>query len=78
MSPRTLFVFQLLSLFGIWIFVLGISAWIIRLIWLAHRLNDMPGASVAISMVAIPVFWTGASVLTYVCVGLRRGRDEAE
>ena len=78
MNPRVLYVFQVLSLLGIWAFVLGISAWIIRLIWLAHRLDDMPGASVAISVVAIPVFITGASVLTYVFVGLRRGRDRTE
>ncbi|MCK5407139.1 MAG: hypothetical protein KAJ17_06795 [Candidatus Krumholzibacteria bacterium] len=78
MNPRILFAFQVLSLLGIWVFVLGISAWIIRLIWIAHRLNDMPGASLAISVVAIPVFLTGASVLTYVFIGLRRGREKAE
>ncbi len=78
MNPRILFAFQVLSLLGIWVFVLGISAWIIRLIWIAHRLNDMPGASLAISVVAIPVFLTGATVLTYVFIGLRRGREKAE
>ena len=78
MNPRILFAFQVLSLLGIWVFVLGISAWIIRLIWIAHQLNDMPGASLAISVVAIPVFLTGASVLTYVFIGLRRGREKAE
>jgi hypothetical protein len=78
MNPRILFAFQVMSLLGIWAFVLGVSAWIIRLIYIAHRLNDMPGASLAISVVAIPVFLTGASVLTYVFVGLRRGREKAE
>lgn len=78
MNPRILFAFQVMSLLGIWVFVLGVSAWIIRLIWIAHRLNDMPGASLAISVVAIPVFLTGASVLTYVFIGLRRGREKAE
>ena len=78
MTKRTLFVFQLLSLLGIWLFVIGVSAWIIRLIWIAHQLDDMPGASVAISNVAIPVFLNGASVLTYVFVGLRRGRERPE
>ncbi len=71
-----MFIFQLMSLLGIWVFVLGVSTWIIRLIWLAHELDDMPGGSVAISIVAIPVFLTGASVLTYVFVGLRRGREK--
>ena len=71
-----MFIFQLMSLLGIWVFVLGVSTWIIRLIWLAHKLDDMPGGSVAISIVAIPVFLTGASVLTYLFIGLRRGREE--
>ena len=57
----------------IWVFVLSISAWIIHLLRLSHRLQDVPSASVGISLVAIPVFLTGASVLTYVFVGLRRG-----
>jgi hypothetical protein len=78
MNPRILYFFQVLSLLGIWVFVLGVSTWIIRLIWIAHRLNDMPGGSLAISVVAIPVFLTGATVLTYVFVGLRRGREKAE
>ena len=78
MNPRVLFAFQVMSLLGIWAFVLGVSAWIIRLIWIAHQLNDMPGASLVISVVAVPVFLTGASVLTYVFIGLRRGREKAE
>lgn len=78
MNRRAMFVFQLLSLIGIWVFVIGIAAWIIRLIWIAHQLHDMPHGSVAISIVAIPVFLTGATVLTYVFVGLRRGREKSE
>lgn len=76
MTGRGMFVLQLLSLVGIWIFVIGITVWIVRLIRLAHQLNDMPGGSIAISIVAIPVFVTGATVLTYVFVGLRRGREQ--
>lgn len=56
----------------IWVFVLGISWWIIHLLRLSHRWNDVPSASVGISIVAIPVFFTGAAVLTYVFVGLQR------
>ena len=78
MNPRVLYVFQVLSILGIWVFALGVSVWIIHLIRVAHRLDDMPGASLVISIVAIPVFLTGASVLTYVFVGLRRGRDRTE
>jgi len=75
-EPEWVPLLQLFSLLGIWVFVLGISGWILHLIQLALRLNDVPTASVGISIVAIPVFITGASVLTYVFIGLRRGRRE--
>lgn len=76
MRNRAVFVLQVISLMGIWIFVLGISAWIIRLIRVANKLQDAETASVAISLVAIPVFLTGASVLTYVFVGLQRAAKD--
>jgi hypothetical protein len=65
---------QLLSVLLIWVFVVAITIWIINLILLAVDLKDAPGASVAISVVAIPVFIILASVLTYVFVGLQKGR----
>ncbi len=73
MTSRVVFVFQVLSLVAIWIFVLGISTWIIHLILVANKLRDAETASVGISLVAIPVFLTGAAVLTYVFIGLQRG-----
>lgn len=69
-----IFALQIASVVWIWIFVLGISGWIVHLLRLSHRLHDVPSASFGISIVAIPVFLTGAAVLTYVFVGLRRGR----
>jgi hypothetical protein len=74
MKDRVIFFFQVVSMLGIWVFVLGISTWIIHLIRLARKLHDAQGASVGISIVAIPVFLTGASVLTYTFIGLHRGR----
>ena len=71
--PRWISALQIASVALMWIFVLGISFWIVHLIRLSHRLHDVPSASTAISVVAIPVFLTGAAVLTYVFVGLRRG-----
>jgi len=71
-------VLQILSVVWMWVFVLGVSGWIIHLIRLSIRLNDFPTASVAISLVAIPVFITGAGVLTYVYVGLQRGRRDVD
>ena len=71
-NSTAVYVAQLLSLLLIWVFVLMISLWIFNLIRLAIELNDAPGASVAISIVAIPVFVTLASILTYVFVGLHK------
>jgi len=66
---------QFLSVLLIWVFVITITFWIINLILLAIDLNDAPGASVAISIIAIPVFITLASILTYVFIGLHRKQD---
>ncbi|MFH1764255.1 MAG: hypothetical protein ABIF09_08695 [Gemmatimonadota bacterium] len=75
MTPNLVFPLQLASVTMIWMFVLSISFWILHLLRLSRELNDIPSGSLAISMLAIPVFLLGASVLTYVFVGLRRGRD---
>ncbi len=79
MSERTthrgIFWLQLASISAMWVFVLGVSYWIVNLLVLSHRLHDVPSASVGISIVAIPVFWTGAGVLTYVFFGLRSGAE---
>lgn len=72
-TPPWVAALQVASVGAIWVFVLGISGWIIHLMRLSQRLHDVPSASLGISIVAIPVFLTGASVLTYVFVGLRRG-----
>ncbi len=69
-----IFIAQIISLSLVWIFVISLSVWIIHLLLLSIELKDVPGASVAISLVAIPVFWTLVGVLTYVFVGLRRYR----
>jgi len=71
-----IYALQVLSVVSIWVFVLGISGWILHLIRLSRQLHDVPSASVAISIVAIPVFLIGAGVLTYVFVGLQRGRRD--
>lgn len=73
---RWIYLLQVASVSMIWIFVISISGWILNLIRLSISLNDQPTASVGISLVAIPVFATVASVLTYVFVGLQRGRKQ--
>lgn len=72
-DPRWIYALQIASISLMWIFVVTISIWIVHLLRLSHRLHDVPSASIGISIVAIPVFLTGAAVLTYVFVGLRRG-----
>lgn len=76
-EPRWIFALQVASVATIWVFVLSISFWVIHLLRLSKRWHDVPSASFGISIVAIPVFLTGASVLTYVFVGMRRGRRDA-
>ena len=75
MIRNVIFAIQLFTLLGIWVFSLGISLWIIHLIREANRLQDAATGSLAISVVAIPIFLMGASVLTYVFVGLQRERE---
>jgi hypothetical protein len=49
----------------------GIIGWIIHLIRTAWALDDVPSASIAISLVAIPIFVVLMSVVVYVFWGLR-------
>jgi hypothetical protein len=76
-EPAWIRALQLASVAAIWVFVLGISSWIVHLLRLSRKLHDVPSASFGISIVAIPVFLTGAAVLTYVFVGIRRGREDS-
>jgi hypothetical protein len=73
---KRIFLAQLVSLSLIWIFVIGIAIWIVNLILLSLELNDAPGASIGISIIAIPVFFTLASVLTYVFAGLQKEENQ--
>jgi cytosine/uracil/thiamine/allantoin permease len=76
MNKKTIEVLQIVSISLIWVLFTGIAVWIVTLIKESLKLHDAPDASVGISIVAIPVFFTLASVLTYVFVGLRKGRKE--
>jgi hypothetical protein len=76
-AQKAIFLAQIMSVLLIWVFVIIIAVWISNLILLSIELNDVPGATVAISIVAIPVFVTLAGVLTYVFIGLQRGKHES-
>ncbi len=69
---------QVISISLIWVLFTCIAIWILNLIRVSYQLHDAEDASVAISIVAIPIFFTLASVLTYVFRGLRKGRKNQE
>ncbi len=69
-----IFTAQIMSVSFIWVFVTSLTVWIVRLLLLSIESKDAVGFSVAISLVAVPVFWILAGALTYVFVGLRRHR----
>lgn len=54
----------------------GIIIWIIHLIRTSLTLVDTPSASVAISIVAIPIFMTFLGVVFYVFWGIRNDGGE--
>ena len=48
------------------------------MIFLARKLDDVPSATIGISIVAIPVFLTMLSVFWYVFLGIMRNRQEED
>ena len=72
MQKNLIYIAQLISLIVMWIFVIGIAIWILNLISISVELHDAPGVTIGISIIAIPVFFTIASILTYVFVGFRK------
>lgn len=69
-NPRTVRAVQLGLLAVFWAGAIGIITWIVRLILLSLELHDIPSASVAISLVAIPVFLLLLVLANYVFLGL--------
>ena len=78
MKRKTIKGMQVASLIYIWIFVIAVDSWIISLLRVAQKLDDALNASVAIGIIAIPLFLTIASILTYVFVGLQKNRRKDE
>lgn len=77
-TAKTIYIIQIFSITLIWIFVFGITWWILRLLSISINLRDAIDASVGISILVIPIFITLASILTYVFIGLQRNRGEKE
>jgi hypothetical protein len=72
MQKRIIAFAQLVSFLAMWIFVIGITVWIINLITISVDLHDAPGVSLGISLIAVPVFITLASILTYAYFGFKK------
>ncbi len=77
-TAKTIFLLQIISISLIWIFVIGITWWILRLLIISINLQDAIDASVGISILVIPIFLTLASIITYVFIGLQRNKSEKE
>ncbi len=74
-SKLILFI-QILSVSLIWLMVVAVITWILNLISLSQYLHDAQNATMAISIVVMPIFTLLAGVLTYVFVGLKRAKDD--
>lgn len=72
MNQKLIFYLQVFSLIMIWVLFIAIGIWVGNLLHLSLTLHDVPSATFAISIVAIPIFLTLASVLTYVFIGLQK------
>jgi len=58
--------------------MMGVVIWIASLILLSMKLDDVPSASMGISIVAIPVFLVLLSMFWYVFLGIIRNQEETE
>ena len=72
MQKKIIATAQLVSFLLMWVFVIGITIWIINLIIISVDLHDVPGVSLGISIIAIPVFVTLACILTYAYFGFKK------
>ena len=74
MREKIIVTMQVGSLVLIWLLVVVIGIWVVNLLSLSYELHDVPSATFGISIVTVPVFLTIASVLTYVFIGLQKGK----
>jgi hypothetical protein len=65
-AERTVRTIQWMMAGAVVLFIVGIITWISHLIRTAWRLQDVPSASIGISLVAIPVFLILLGVVLYV------------
>lgn len=56
----------------------GVIIWIVSLIMLSRKLDDVPSVSMGISIVAIPVFLVLLSLFWYVFLGIIRNQESED
>jgi hypothetical protein len=74
-SERLISLLQFATVGVMWVFSAAITLWVLQLASVAYALKDAFTASVGITLVALPVYWTLAAILTYTFFGLRRARS---
>lgn len=67
---------QIVLLSFIWMLASAMTWLFINLVNVSYQVNDHQTASIAISILGVIVFWILAGILTYVLVGLYRGRNK--
>ncbi|NIT04169.1 hypothetical protein GTO10_04575 [Candidatus Saccharibacteria bacterium] len=75
-SDRLVRILQWIWLSFAFVLVGGIIIWILHLIRAAWTLDDVPSASIGISIVAIPIFLVFMGVVFYVFWGLTHPRQK--
>jgi hypothetical protein len=71
-------IIQVVLLSFLWMLASAMTWLFINLVEVSYEVNDHQSASIAISILGVIVFWILAGILTYVLVGLYRGRKKVE
>lgn len=72
---RIIFI-QVILLSFLWMLASSMTWLFINLVNVSYEVNDHQTASIAISILGVIIFWILAGILTYVLVGLYRGRKK--
>jgi hypothetical protein len=74
----SLLLIRVILLSFLWMLATAMTLLFINLVQVSYEVNDHQTASIAISILGVIVFWVLAGILTYVLVGLHRGRKKAD
>ena len=71
-EDRSIKFFQRLMLAVVWLIPASMTLLFINLVHISYQVNDHQTASIAISIIAVAIFWILAGILTYVFIGLHK------